>query len=658
MNFVTSLAYLAAINAINTMAMTANPNSFQVLQSSGEQITLYIKGDEVSSFLVDVNNNVVKGYKRNCPGGSAIEQRHCMDYKIQIVNEDCSLTDTDIRAGVEYSYFLNSKKTLGGVSYTNCIDRWLKSKSVSHLDLNAENKHSFHSILRAMPVGNTHSRTRRDLSGKINNLVIMIRWADHLNRVLPVVQDYNNMMNDVKNNVTHYPSGSLKTVYLENSYGKLDINSVFTDWIDVDMTESEAANDCSGADQFPCSTKLYEAMKQGLVKAEEIMTRKGFDFKTAFDKNDDGNIDMVTFLHSGHGAETGAVECQKDGGALQVDRIWSHKGNFIASKVPGRVDFSSLRLDPWNSKSNVNVTLYHISPGVWGSCGSIMGRLGTVAHELGHYLGLLDTYDTTGQIGSGTGSFDLMGNSWGLNNDQLCFPQMSALNKIILEWLQEEDIQNVNTTGTYYLRQVQNNKDVAHIQRGFSTEMEFFLIENRQPIGSEYCIKQGGLLIHHIDLSTTQNKQVDEFKQFDLHIDHYRYSVVQADGRFDIETGANRGDLSDLWSPLTQTSFTPLTVPNTNGYRGGKLIDSHIYINNISKSSKTMSFHIDWIEHAEDNCVTVRAGDACYDDVMWAMESGIYQHPEWYTGLTSRSSFEDFQRALFKKGRCEKIPCA
>jgi hypothetical protein len=37
------------------------------------------------------------------------------------------------------------------------------------------------------------------------------------------------------------PTGSVQRLWLKNSYGKFRVESVLTDWIDVSMTETQAA---------------------------------------------------------------------------------------------------------------------------------------------------------------------------------------------------------------------------------------------------------------------------------------------------------------------------------------------------------------------------------------------------------------------------------
>lgn len=49
-------------------------------------------------------------------------------------------------------------------------------------------------------------------------------------------------------------------------------------------------------------------------------------------------------------------------------------------------------------------------------------------------------------------------------------------------------------------------------------------------------------------------------------------------------------------------------------------------------------------------CHSSMPGEKCHNAVSWAKKDGIYGHPDWYPGLSSSSSFEDFQAVLAAKG--------
>lgn len=72
-----------------------------------------------------------------------------------------------------------------------------------------------------------------------------------------------------------------------------------------------------------------------------------------------------------YGAELGGTDCN---GVGFKNRIWSHKWGFY----------------PPFEADGISVPEYHISPGLWGSCGSEIGRMGVIAHETGHFFGLPD----------------------------------------------------------------------------------------------------------------------------------------------------------------------------------------------------------------------------------------------------------------------------
>ena len=103
--------------------------------------------------------------------------------------------------------------------------------------------------------------------------------------------------------------------------------------------------------------------------------------------------------------------------------MWSHKWS----------------IPTWTSGEGVSVSDYNISPGLWATSGSAPGRIGVVAHELGHFFGLPDLYDTDGSS-NGDGNWGLMAaGSWGFDGSQQYPTHMSSWSKSKLGWLTPEE---------------------------------------------------------------------------------------------------------------------------------------------------------------------------------------------------------------------------
>jgi len=57
-------------------------------------------------------------------------------------------------------------------------------------------------------------------------------------------------------------------------------------------------------------------------------------------------------------------------------------------------------------------------------------------------------------------------------------------------------------------------------------------------------------------------------------------------------------------------------------------------------------------------CATARHGDKCWNAVQWVMSVGIYNHSDWYEGLTNQSTFEEIQVRLHNDRHTHcKLPC-
>ncbi len=400
-------------------------------------------------------------------------------------------------------------------------------------------------------------------SGAIKNLVVMIRFSDHTGRTLPSVADVDVLFNAVGGDPTLAPTGSVRDVYYENSYGQMTLNSEVNpgigDWITVSNTEAYYANGKSG------DSTLWQALREAL----DILDAQ-INFNE-YDTDNDGRIDSIAFIHSGYGAEWGGTDAY---GSAYQNRIWSHRWAIQPQ---------------WNSNDGVSVFDYHISPGVWGTSGSSIGRIGVISHETGHFFGLPDLYDTDSGAGDGIGSWGMMANSWGFNGTQRCPPHFSPWSKINLGWYTPTVI---TETGQYVINQTETNAEVYRINSGFPSG-EYLLIENRQDVGFDCSVPQGGVAIWHIDDTASYNTQGYPGQGgWPENGNHYRVALLQADGNYNMERGNNRGDSTDMHHAAGVDAIGPGpgNHPNTDTYQGGNINLTGITISDISASGSSMTF--------------------------------------------------------------------
>ncbi|KAL7553178.1 hypothetical protein ACHAWF_016431 [Thalassiosira exigua] len=308
--------------------------------------------------------------------------------------------------------------------------------------------------------------------------------------------------------------------------------------------------------------------------ALDILDAQGYDF-SKFDTDADGKLDGFGVLHSGYGAEFGGKDCYD---IENINRIWSHKSG----------------LDWTSGDGSVKVDRFYVSSSLRNKCGSDIVRIGVLCHEIGHYLGLPDLYDTTFK-GKGLGGFDFMSQSWGLDATGKYPPALSAWSKVKLGWATAETI---TKDGTYEL-EVANPESpykVYKITHNFP-EGEYLLFENRQPIGYDSKLNKGGIAIYHVDDTKKGQKNCGfpEQEGWPQNGNHYQIALLAASGNYDLERGKNEGSGADLFSADSKlvelgdgTSF-----PNTDAYQGGVLEDTGIRIFGFSASGPVMTFQVE-----------------------------------------------------------------
>jgi hypothetical protein len=111
---------------------------------------------------------------------------------------------------------------------------------------------------------------------------------------------------------------------------------------------------------------------------------------------------------------------------------------------------------------------------------------------------------------------------------------------------------------------------------------EYFLVENRQPIGSDAGVYGGGgLMIWQVD-TADQTGGPYEIRPRGVELE-------QADGWSDLEIGFNRGDDGDPYpGVMNNTLFDGLSIPNSAGHDGPSTVSVHLTSGNGNPISATM----------------------------------------------------------------------
>ncbi len=274
------------------------------------------------------------------------------------------------------------------------------------------------------------------------------------------------------------PPYSVTTYYQEVSSGRLTVtgrmirHGIWLSQTDTFYAGGAGCQGICGTSRVP--TLIYELLKHA-----------------------DSTINFAQFADSATGQVPAIVilDDQVGGECYQLyppaaNSIWAH-----------RFSLSGWGVNPYQTNDSVNghpvvVDDYIIQGGQGGSAGCSPGALapiGTITHETGHLFGLPDLYDTSDQT-EGIGRWDLMSEG----NERMPWrpAHMSAWTLATLGWIAEVPVTAAAsiTTGP-----IETSDTAWIVPAGATPHNEYFLIENRQPLGSDSALYSPGLLVYHTD---------------------------------------------------------------------------------------------------------------------------------------------------------------
>ena len=339
-------------------------------------------------------------------------------------------------------------------------------------------------------------------------------------------------------------SGSFQDFYQEQSYNTFLPISIVSIWVTAPYNH----------DYYGDNNQNGDTVVRDLIRsAVDQIENQGFDW-SIFDNDNNGTVDALNVIHAGPGAEAG-----------DPTNIWSHKWSLSNQSV---------------NYDGVNINLYTINPEISGN-GIV--QIGVICHEFGHALGLPDLYDTDNSS-TGAGSLSVMaGGSYGTSGNSSYSPSsFNAWSKYQLGWSNTVTI--INSQTDIEIEQSYSSNMIYKILHP-SISSEYWLIENRQKIGTDSLMYSPGLAIWHINdqIINTSGNGVNANEPY------YGVALEQADGLFSLENSgySNGGDVYPGTTNNRELSHG--SIPNTLSTFGEPSLNR---IDNISNPGEIMYFDV------------------------------------------------------------------
>lgn len=362
------------------------------------------------------------------------------------------------------------------------------------------------------------------LSGRLRIPVIPVHYADV---AIPFhVQDLDRRLFGESRGDTV----SFSDYWTEVSGGLLEADGVVAPWV----TLSKPARHYLSPEEHAWSSfgRINELREEALTATLGRLDFAQFDNDgpdgVPDSGDDDGFVDFVAIVY--------AVTCPGDG---RAGGIWPHR----AAMPPFTTQSIGASGEP------IRIADYVVLPVLDPTtCGPM--RIGVLAHETGHALGLPDLYDYDGSS-QGIGAWGLMGTGSHATEHSPAHP--GAWEKEQLGWVTVEAVSDADST--IALPPVQRSRTVYRVQ---GSGGEYLLLENRQRIGSDQFLAGEGLLVWSIDPERA------ELGAWNSDERRSAVGILEADGEGDLARG-RRADAGDTYPG--RTGRKGFTTPLAGGVR-------------------------------------------------------------------------------------------
>ncbi len=397
----------------------------------------------------------------------------------------------------------------------------------------------------------TADRQATAVTGTLRVPVVLVGFA---NQGIPAVA-----LNDLETELFNGPWSpmTLTEYYDEISYGQLTMTGDVLSAGNLSQNDTYYEGNGQGLGGPPAG-RIGELISEAIAAIDGTVNFGMYDNDgpdgAPNSGDDDGFVDLLAVVHPEIGGE-----------CLETNtNIWSHRWTYSSAISGAPLQTGDLAA----GGGFIRIDDYSIQPAL--TCdGNGLVEIGVFCHEFGHVLGLPDLYDTDGSS-SGIGHWGLMGaGNW---NQPDSPAHMGAWSKTELGWVLPTLL--TDPMGSATLPPVETNPVIYKIYNE-QRAREYFLIENRQPLGSDVNLHTPGLAIWHIDarlaagcnLSNSCNQKEKCGNNCPGCPSNYSVALEQADGACDLEAGFNRGDDGDLFPGSSGNSqFDSSTTPNSKPY--------------------------------------------------------------------------------------------
>jgi M6 family metalloprotease-like protein len=360
------------------------------------------------------------------------------------------------------------------------------------------------------------------------------------------------------------PYGTVTEFYTEASGGRFSVTGQTTPWIRTSLTMAEVVGSEWGLGE---DARTGSYLLEAVAAADALLDFSRFDNDgpdgIPDSGDDDGVVDAVAVQYLEVAASCGGPAIWPHRASMGY---WNNGEAYVTEDIGA--DGTPILVSDYTTQGATD-------------CGGIeVQKASTIAHELGHVLGLPDLYDpslglTPERRRWVLGCWSLMAaGSWGCGSDDrvswLRPTHFSPWEKEILGWLSGVELVEPALDLSFSLEPVQASEEVLKIPLEphlAVANSEYLLVEYRTKEGFDADLPASGVLLYHVDPKLGGNRPCDTCPQL------YRVGLLEADGNNSLRRtfleGGNRGEAGDAWGVTGPGRLTNSTNPSTRLNSGG-----------------------------------------------------------------------------------------